>query len=286
MSIEDLREEYDDYQEDAEQVETETVDDEQDIDDSDEQDDADSQGDEQSEGDADSDLDFSFDEDAEQGDPFAGQKAPEWVKKIREENRELKRQQREWQQQQGQAQQQALPERPLLEDYDYDDESYYQALETWMQTKAQHDAQVQAETAKYQKYDDTYKQAVDEIKTRVPNYDEIEQSIVDVLPVQRQAMIKMMTDNPARMVVALNNSPAKLQALAELDDMQFAKQIVLMEANMANVKRNPNKPKPTSHKLEGAAGGGDRQLEKLEAEADKTGDRSKIHAYKRKMRNK
>lgn len=282
MSIEELREEHDDYQ-DAEQIETETVDDEQDIDDSDEQDDADGQGDEQSEGDADSDLDFSFDEDS---DPFVGQEAPVWVKETRKENRELKRQLRELQQQQGQSQQQALPERPLLEDYDYDDESYYQALETWMQTKAQHDAQVQAETAKYQKYDDSYKQAVDDIKARVPNYDEIEQSIVDALPVQRQAMIKMMTDNPARMVVALNNSPAKLQALAELDDMQFAKQIVLMEANMANTKRNPNKPKPTSHKLEGTAGGGDRQLEKLEAEADKTGDRSKIHAYKRKMRNK
>lgn len=286
MSIDDLRDEHDDYQDDIEQVETETVDDEQDADDSDELDDADNEGNEQSEGDADSDLDFSFDEDAEQGDPFAGQKAPEWVKKIREENRELKRQQREWQQQQGQSQQQALPERPLLEDYEYDDDEYYQALETWMQTKAQHDAQVQAETAKYQKYDDTYKQAVDEIKTRVPNYDEIEQSIVDMLPVPHQAAIKMMTDNPARMVVALNNSPSKLGELAQLDVTQFAKQIVLMEANMANTKRNPNKPKPTSHKLEGAAGGGDRQLEKLEAEADKTGDRSKIHAYKRKMRNK
>lgn len=285
MSIEDLRDEHDDYQEDAEQVETETVDDEQDINDSDEQDDADNQGDEQSEGDADSDLDFSFDEDGDGSDPFAGQEAPSWVKDTRKENRELKRQLRELQQQ-GQSQPQALPERPVLEDYDYDDESYYQALETWMQTKAQHDAQVQAETAKYQKYDDTYKQAVDEIKARVPNYDEIEQSIVDALPVQRQAMIKMMTDNPARMVVALNNSPAKLQALAELDDMQFAKQIVLMEANMANTKRNPNKPKPTSHKLEGAAGGGDRQLEKLEAEADKTGDRSKIYAYNKQKRNK
>lgn len=284
MSTDDLRDEHDDYQDD-EQVETETVDDEQDIDDS-ELDDADSQEDKQSEGDADSDLDFSFDEDTEQGDPFAGQKAPEWVKKIREENRELKRQHREWQQQQGQSQQQVLPERPLLEDYDYEDDDYYQALEAWMQTKAQYDAQIQAETAKYQKYDDVYKQAVDEIKARIPNYNEIEQSIVDALPVQRQAMIKMMTDNPARMVVALNNSPAKLQALAELDDMQFAKQIVLMEANMANTKRNPNKPKPTSHKLEGGAGGGDRQLEKLEAEADKTGDRSKIHAYKRKIRNK
>ena len=284
MSIEDLREEHDDYQEDIEQVETETVDDEQDIDDSDEQEDADNQGDEQSEGDADSDLDFSFDEDAEQGDPFAGQKAPEWVKKIREENRELKRQQREWQQQQGQSQQQALPERPVLEDYDYDDESYYQALETWMQTKAQHDAQVQAETAKYQKYDDNYAKSAEAMTAKIPNYKEIEQSIVDVLPPHRQAMIKIACSDAARMVVAFSKSPQKLNELAEMNDVEFAYNLGKMETNMANTKRNPNKPRPTSHKLEGGAGGGDRQLEKLEAEADKTGDRSAVLAYRKKMK--
>lgn len=46
--------------------------------------------------------------------------------------------------------------------------------------------------------------------------------------------------------------------------------------------RNQNKPKPKTHELEGAAGGADTQLAKLEAEAAKTGDRSKIHAYNRR----
>lgn len=276
---EELHDEVDDYQEDIEQVEDdEVIDDEQDVDDSE-------QDAEQDEVDADDSLDFSFDDDEEESDPFAGQKAPEWVKKVREENRELKRQQREWQQQQGQSQQQGLREKPTLDAHDYDSDAYEQDYAQWLTEKTQHDAQVQAETAKYQKYDDSYKQSVDAVRAKVANYDEIEQSIVDTLPVQRQAMIKMMVDNPARMVVALGNSPSKLQALSELDDMQFAKQIVLMEANMSNVKRNPNKPKPKSHNLEGSAGGGDAQLAKLEAEAEKTGDRSAIVAYRKKMRN-
>lgn len=281
MSTDDLQ---DDYQDDFEQVDTELVGDEQDIDDSDidEQDDTQTDDD-----DNDESLDFSFDKtDDEQADPFAGQAAPEWVKKVREENRELKRQQREWQQQQGQAQQQGLREKPTLDSHDYDSDSFEQDYEQWIAEKTQHDTQMQAERAKYQKYDDTYKQSVDEVRAKVPEYDEIEQSIVDVLPPQRQAMIKMMVDNPARMVVALGKSPSKLQALSELDDMQFAKQIVLLEQSMANVKRNPSKPKPTSHKLDGVAGGGDSQLAKLEAAADKTGDRSAIVAYRKKMRNK
>lgn len=275
---EELHDAVDDYQEDIEQdIDDEVVDDEQDdIDDSEQDDKQD-----------DDELAFSFDEtNDEQGDPFAGQKAPEWVKQIRNENRELKRQQREWQQQHGQSQQQVLREKPTLDAHDYDSDAYEQDVQQWFVEKQQHDTRVQAETAKYQKYDDSYKQSVDEVRAKVANYDEIEQSIVDTLPVQRQAMIKMMVDNPARMVVALGNSPAKLQALSELDDMQFAKQIVLMEANMSNVKRNSNKPKPTSHKLEGSSDGGDTQLAKLEAAADKNGDRSAVIAYKRKLRNK
>lgn len=277
MSIDDLRDEHDDYQDDVEQDDSETLDVEQDIDDS---------GDDNADQDDADDLAFSFDETSEDADPFAGQAAPEWVKKVREENRELKRQQREWQQSQGQSQQQALREKPTLDDHDYDSEAYEYDYAQWVAEKTQHDAQVQSEAAKYQRYDDTYKQSVDAVRAKVANYDAIEQSIVDALPVQRQAMIKMMVDNPAKMVVALGNSPAKLQALAELDDMQFAKQIVLMEHSMASVKRNPNKPKPTSHKLDGQAGGGDSQLAKLEAAADKTGDRSAVHAYKRAQRKK
>lgn len=275
---EELHDEVDDYQEDIEQnIDDEVIDGEQYDDDSEQ----DAEQDDNDDG-----LDYSFDDDAEESDPFAGQKAPEWVKKVREENRELKRQQREWQQQQGQSQQQGLREKPTLDAHDYDSDAYEQDYAQWLSEKTHHDTQMQTEMAKYQKYDDGYKQSVDEVRAKVPNYDEIEQSIVDALPQQRQAMIKMMVDNPARMVVALGNSPAKLQALSELDDMQFAKQIVLMEANMSNVKRNPNKPKPTGHRLDGTAGGGDSHLAKLEAAADKTGDRSAVVAYKRKLRNK
>lgn len=275
-----------DYQEDIEQVDDELLDDEQDIDDSqDDEQDADG-GEAESQDDSDDDaLDFSFDDDGDSSDPFKGQEAPEWVKKVREENRELKRQlkQREAQQ----MPQQLLREEPTLDDHDYDDEAFKQDYAQWLQEKQQIDAQVQAERQKYQQYHERYKADVDAIKAKAPDYDEVELSVVDVLSEQKQGLLQMLVDNPAKVVYALGkNSPAQLDRLSKLDDIQFAKQIVLMEMQMSSKtkSRNQNKPKPKTHELEGAAGGADTRLAKLEAEADRTGDRSKVAAYKKQMR--
>ena len=275
-----------DYQEDAEQVDNELLDDEQDIEDS-QDDEQDADGEEaESQDDSDDDaLDFSFDDDSDSSDPFKGQEAPEWVKKVREENRELKRQlkQREAQQ----MPQQVLREEPTLDDHDYDDEAFKQDYAQWLQEKQQIDAQVQAERQKYQQYYERYKADVDAIKAKAPDYDEGELSVVDVLSEQKQGLLQMLVDNPAKVVYALGkNSPAQLDRLSKLDDIQFAKQIVLMEMQMSSKtkSRNQNKPKPKTHELEGAAGGADTRLAKLEAEADRTGDRSKVAAYKKQMR--
>lgn len=269
-----------DYQEDIEQVEDdEVIEDEQDIDEDSQDDEQDNESDDSADDDV---LEFSFDDDGEESDPFKGQEAPEWVKQVRKENRELKRQLKQRESQQHE-QQQALREKPTLDAHEYDSDAYEADYAAWLSEKSQHEAKVQAEQQKYQHYDERYKSSVDAVRAKVADYDEIEQSIVDTVPAQRQALIKMLVDDPARMVVALGKSPAQLEKLSGLDDIQFAKQIVLMEQQMSSKSksRNPNKPKPKTHELEGAAGGTDTKLAKLEAEAAKTGDRSKVIAYKR-----
>lgn len=281
-----------DYQEDAEQVDDELLDDEQDIEDSqDDEQDADGEEAESEDDSADDALDFSFDDDSDsdEKDPFAGQKAPQWIKDTRKENRELKRQLRQLQQQQGIHEQQVLREKPTLDDHDYDSDAFEQDYAQWLTEKQQVDAQVHAERQKYQQYHERYKADVDAIKAKAPDYDEVELSVVDVLSEQKQGLLQMLVDNPAKVVYALGkNSPAQLERLSKLDDIQFAKQIVLMEQQMSSKtkSRNQNKPKPKTHELEGAAGGADTRLAKLEAEADRTGDRSKVAAYKKQMKSK
>ncbi|MDP4545846.1 hypothetical protein Q8P09_12250 [Psychrobacter faecalis] len=286
--MEDFDDDNQDYQEDAEQVDDELLDDEQDIEDSQEDEqDADGEEAESQDDSADDALDFSFDDDSDSSDPFKGQEAPEWVKKVREENRELKRQLKQRESQQ--FEQQVLREKPTLDDHDYDSDAFEQDYAQWLQEKQQVDAQVHAERQKYQQYHERYKADVDAIKAKAPDYDEVELSVVDVLSEQKQGLLQMLVDNPAKVVYALGkNSPAQLERLSKLDDIQFAKQIVLMEQQMSSKtkSRNQNKPKPKTHELEGSAGGADAKLESLEAQADKTGDRSAVIAYKRKMRTK
>ena len=286
--MEDFDDDNQDYQEDAEQVDDELLDDEQDIEDGqDDEQDADGEEAESQDDSADDALDFSFDDDGDSSDPFKGQEAPEWVKKVREENRELKRQLKQRESQQ--FEQQVLREKPTLDDHDYDSDAFEQDYAQWLQEKQQVDAQVHAERQKYQQYHERYKADVDAIKAKAPDYDEVELSVVDVLSEQKQGLLQMLVDNPAKVVYALGkNSPAQLERLSKLDDIQFAKQIVLMEMQMSSKtkSRNQNKPKPKTHELEGAAGGADTRLAKLEAEADRTGDRSKVAAYKKQMKSK
>lgn len=281
-----------DYQEGTEQVEdNEVIDDEQDIDDS--QDGEQDEDTEQDDGADDDVLDFSFDDDGEDKDPYIGQEAPAWVKETREKYREAQRENRKLKQQleqrSGQPEQQALREKPTAEAHEYDTDAYEADYEAWLVEKQQYEARAQAEQQKYQQYRDRYKADVDAIKAKAPDYDEVESSVVDVLSEQKQGLLQMLVDNPAKVVYALGkNSPAQLERLSKLDDVQFTKQIVLLEQQMSSKtkSRNPNKPKPKTHELEGAAGGADTRLAKLEAEADKTGDRSKVAAYKKQLKSK
>ena len=286
--MEDFDDDNQDYQEDVEQVDDELLDDEQDIEDGqDDEQDADGEESESEDDSADDVLDFSFDDDGDSSDPFKGQEAPEWVKKVREENRELKRQLKQRESQQ--FEQQVLREKPTLDDHDYDSDAFEQDYAQWLTEKQQVDAQVHAERQKYQQYHERYKADVDAIKAKAPDYDEVELSVVDVLSEQKQGLLQMLVDHPAKVVYALGkNSPAQLERLSKLDDIQFAKQIVLMEMQMSSKtkSRNQNKPKPKTHELEGAAGGSDTRLAKLEAEADRTGDRSKVAAYKKQLKSK
>ena len=235
---------------------------------------------------ADDDLGFSFDEpenDSEGHDPFAGQAAPEWVKQLRKENRELKKQLKQTPQQPQVA---PLREKPTITDHDFDSEAYEADLEQWFNEKAQHDEVINAQKAKDEAIDNRYVASVDKMRKIAPDYDEVEYTVVATLSPEKQALLKLGVEDTAKLVYALGKSPNKLAELEQLDPVSFVKQLGIMEFQMSQKSRNPNKPQPKQHELTGAAGGGDSKLAKLEAEAAKTGDRSALIAYRKKMKQK
>lgn len=235
---------------------------------------------------ADDDLGFSFDEpenDSEGHDPYAGQAAPEWVKQMRKENRELKKQLKQTPQQPQVAQ---LREKPTITDHDFDSDAYEADLEQWFNEKAQHDEVVNTQKAKDEAIDNRYISSVDKMRKIAPDYDDVEETVVSTLSPEKQALLKIGIEDTAKLVYALGKSPNKLAELEQLDPVSFVKQLGIMEFQMTQKSRNPNKPQPKSHELTGVAGGGDGKLAKLEAEAAKTGDRTAIREYRKRMKQK
>lgn len=233
---------------------------------------------------ADDDLGFSFDEpenESEGHDPFAGQAAPEWVKQLRKENRELKKQLKQTPQQPQVA---PLREKPTITDHDFDSEAYEADLEQWFNEKAQHDEVINAQKAKDEAIDNRYVASVDKMRKIAADYDEVEDTVVATLSPEKQALLKLGVEDTAKLVYALGKSPNKLAELEQLDPVSFVKQLGIMEFQMSQKSRNPNKPQPKQHELTGAAGGGDSKLAKLEAEAAKTGDRSKVVAHRKSLK--
>jgi hypothetical protein len=88
---------------------------------------------------------------------------------------------------------------------------------------------------------------------------------------------------------ALGKHPGKLAELAAIEDpIKFAAAVAKLEGTL-KVQKRTRAPEPETIERGNASvrqGGADQQLEKLEKEAARTGDRSKVIAYKRDQREK
>ena len=103
-----------------------------------------------------------------------------------------------------------------------------------------------------------------------------------------QRLIVRAADNPAALMLALSRSPARLAELAAITDAaKMAAAVGKLEARLKVTKVSKVQPeKRVSGGAPLSTGGEDRYLAKLEAEAARTGDRTKIYQYKREQQRK
>jgi hypothetical protein len=123
---------------------------------------------------------------------------------------------------------------------------------------------------------------------RVRDFDDAESVVSDMMDTTKQGIIISGAENPAHVVYALGRHPDHAKRLAEIEDpIQFAFAVAKMEAQL---KVSPRKAKaPPEKKMSGTgrvSGTVDNTLDRLRDEAMKTGDMSKVMAYKRKQRQK
>ena len=229
------------------------------------------------------------------------ERAPVWVKELRKRNQETVRENRELKKQLEALKTSTtektveLGEKPKLADFDYDEDAYGAALDKWHADKAEHaelerrkqEDGIKAQREWQAKLDSYGEQAR---KLKVSDYSEAETSAKEVLNVTQQGIIVSGAENPALVVYALGKNPKKAQELASITDpVKFAFAVAKLEGKISmDTKARKSAPLPESSVRSNArvTAGVDPTLQRLEEEADRTGDRTKVAKYKREQRDK
>jgi hypothetical protein len=222
--------------------------------------------------------------------------APEWVKELRKTNRELQRQNRELQGKLQAAPTENKPvvigNKPKLEDHDYDADKYEEALTNWFERKRQADdvnakqeAEVMNQQQAWQAKLDGYGKAKAEL--RVKDFEDAEEVAQQVFSITQQGVLLQGADNPALVVYALGKNPAKAKELAEIKDpVKFAFAVAKLEKDLkVTNRRQAPAPERIISGTGRSSGAVDSTLERLREDAARTGNMTKVIAYKAQKRS-
>ena len=224
--------------------------------------------------------------------------APAWVKEVRKTNREQAKKIRELESQLAKPSTTlavpTLPAKPTLEGHDYDEGKFEASLSNWFEQKRKVDeahakakAKEDDEVKTAQERQKSYKQQAAALK--VADFDDAEDNVVASLSMLQQQVLLQGSDAPHLVVYALGRDQAKLKELAAINDpVKFAFALAKLESQVKVTKRSPLTA-PESSSPSGTArvsGAVSDQLARLEADAAKTGDRSKVVAFKRSQKAK
>jgi hypothetical protein len=217
--------------------------------------------------------------------------APSWVREVRKQNRELLKKNKELEWKLTEVVEQKLTTlgvKPSLEQFDYDAERYEKALASWFDEKRRFDEaeaekrnKAKREKADWQAKLDSYAQAKTTLK--VVDYEDAEDTVESTLDVTQQGIILQGAENPALLVYALGKDEKRAKELAAIKDpVKFAFAISKLEASMRVNRRSV--PAPEKTVSGGMKPGGSVHLERLREEAARTGDFSKVVAYKNQQK--
>jgi len=219
--------------------------------------------------------------------------APAWVRDLRKHNRELTKRLKELEaKERQQPVQTALPPKPTLESCDYDADEFERQLDGWKDAKRNAD-DAEASARKQQEHAEQAWQSrlstYTERKQALPadDVDDAEQHVRELFGDMRWAILVDGADDPAMLVYALGKYPERAKELAKIESLaQFTFKAAKLESELKVTKRKPTvAPEKT---MTGTApvgvAGADAALERLRADAERTGDYSKVIAYRKQKR--
>lgn len=269
----------------TEEVETEEVEEV-------ESDEVQEEGEEAEDTDEEEEVLYTFGEDSPPQEEDVNEEVPKKLRaEIRERNKRIKELEAQIEQVKPKEQTPTLGAKPTLESCDYDESEYETRLDAWYLQKkeveakqAEIEAQKQNEAKAWEQKLSGYVEQRSKIKA--PDYEDAEGVVMDLFNETQQGMIIQGANNPAALVYALGKNHAKAKELASIKDpVKFAWEASKLEGSMKTTTRKPrSQPEKTVKGSGSLSGTTDSQLEKLRAEAGRTGDYSKVHAYKRSLK--
>lgn len=215
---------------------------------------------------------------------------PPLVKQLRDEIRNRDRELANYRKQPAKIE---VGEKPTIEDCDFIPEKYEQEYAAWMARKAAAENQERDAAEAERVRNETQQQKFVQYRAQatalpVQDFPQAEQTVTAALPDLLQSALLIYTKDTAKVVYALSKHPAKLDQLAkETDPIKFVLAVSELERNLKVVNRK-KPPAPEADTIQrgsaSAFGGRDKELERLEKEAERTGDSSKLVAYRRQRK--
>lgn len=208
--------------------------------------------------------------------------------KLRETTRELK-QEREAKKPQPEI---IVGEKPTLESCEWDEAKFEAELDAYKERQRKAEEQANSQTEAQRKSNEAWQATLTTYATKRAAFpqaamEEAETAIASTLTPAQQAIIVSVADNPAKLIVALGRSQAKLDALAGVTDpLKFAATIAKLETEVKMPGRKPSvtPDRPQRGSAPAAQPKNDAEEARLEKEADRTNDYSKLFAYRRDKR--
>ena len=221
-------------------------------------------------------------------------RAPNWLREMRKVDREKSKRIRELEQRleaATQPQKQQLGPKPTLEGCEYDSERFEAELTAWHERKREADQQAEKERRANEealRAHNARVAAYNVAKEQLPvsDFDDSEAAFQSEFDSVKQGIVLHGAEKPEHLIYALGKSPAKLKELASITDpIKFAFAVARLETKMKTTTRKPaTAPEKPLRGSGGSPGAAVDQLERLQAEADRTGDRTKVVQYLRQKR--
>lgn len=208
------------------------------------------------------------------------------IRDLRKANRELAKTIRQYERG-NQPQAIEIGPKPTLASCDYDEERFEAELDNWKAIKAQADRaeqeaeqRAEAERKAWEGIRTSYE--ADKASLKVSNYADAEEEVFAALSEQHQALL-MKSGKGAALVVALHRNPDRLQELSEMNLADAAMMIGELRGKVQMKTRQTATPERRVTGNAGFAGGSGKQLARLEKEAERTGDRTKLIRYRKQL---